>query len=145
MKLLLQRVRHARVLVNEMVQGKMDTGLLVYVCFSEGDTLDALSKWAIKCCSLRVFPDQAGKMNMSVVQIKGSILTIPNFTLSAACDKGNRPYYGGALHPEKAEPLFNHWVRELTKYISVHQGVFGADMKIESIADGPVNIMLEWQ
>jgi len=144
MKAVLQRVSHARVTVDSDVAGQIDRGLLVYVGVSVADGPDQAAKLADKVAALRIFEDDAGKMNLSVRDICGRLLVVPNFTLQADARKGRRPAFVNAARPAQAEPLFHAFVAALTALgCSVATGVFGAHMHIDSQADGPVNIILD--
>jgi len=144
MKALIQRVLHASVKVEEKTTGAIKQGLLVFLGIQKGDetaNADFLSK---KICNLRIFEDENGKMNKSLLDIKGKMLIVSQFTLCADTSRGNRPGFENAAHPEDANKLyeyFSHMVR--SNGIEVENGVFGADMKVELLNDGPVTIMLE--
>lgn len=143
MKALLQRVSHARVTVDSDVVGQIERGLLVYVGVSVSDRAAHAARLADKVATLRIFEDDAGKMNLSVRDIDARLLVVPNFTLQADARKGRRPAFISAARPDRAEPLFNAFVTGLTALgCTVATGVFGAHMHIDSQADGPVNIIL---
>ncbi len=144
MKLVIQRVTHASVSIDHKINGKIERGYLVLVGFSSNDTIDIMKKVTKKCIDLRIFEDEAGKMNLSLQDVKGSILSVSQFTLYADCKKGRRPSFIAAARPEIAIPLydaFNCYIKE--QGIHVETGIFGADMKVELINDGPVTIILD--
>ncbi len=144
MKAVLQRVGHAEVTVDGTVAGDIDHGLLVYVGVAVGDTAAEARALADKIAALRIFTDEADKMNLSVRDVAGGLLVIPNFTLQADARKGRRPAFVNAARPEQAQPLFDAVAARLAALgCSVRTGVFGAHMHIDSRADGPVNIILE--
>jgi len=144
MNAVLQRVSHARVTVHSDVVGQIERGLLVYVGVHVDDGPDQADKLAHKIASLRIFEDEEGKMNLSVRDIGGGLLVVPNFTLQADARKGRRPAFILAARPEQAEPLFHAVVTALAALgCPVATGVFGAHMHIDSQADGPVNIILD--
>ncbi len=144
MRAVVQRVSHASVKVDGEVVGAIERGLLVLVGAADGDgeaDADALAK---KVAGLRIFPDEAGKMNLDVAQIGGAVLAISQFTLLGDCRKGRRPSFQGALHPDHASPLFDRYV-EATRALGLRceTGIFGADMKVELLNDGPVTLLVD--
>lgn len=145
MKVVLQRVSEAQVKVDNQIAGKINNGLLLLIGIDELDeTTDA--DWLIKkIIDLRIFSDEDGKMNLSVKDISGEILCISQFTLLADYKKGNRPSYIKAAKPEKAIPLFDYFKTEIKKHseLKVESGIFGADMKVSLINDGPVTIVMD--
>ena len=143
MKVVVQRVKKASCNVNGKITGKIDNGLMLLVGFTDGDSLDTISKMALKIVNLRIFDDENGVMNKSVLDINGSILSISQFTLYADTKKGNRPSYINAMKGEEATKLYDMFNEELRKYLHVETGIFGADMDIELINSGPVTIILE--
>lgn len=143
MKVVIQRVLHAQVQVDQRTVGKIEKGLLLFVGFGKSDTPKQVAKLAQRIVKLRIFPNQHGKMDFSVVDSKGSILVVPQFTLYAELDQ-NRPYFGEAARPEIAKPLFDLLVREFKQCgIPVVSGEFGAHMQIELANDGPVTILID--
>ena len=144
MVIVTQCVTHAAVTVEGAIAGEIDRGLLVYVGVSQEDT-PADAEWAArKVAQLRVFADDAGKLNCAVGDIAGGVLAISNFTLLGDGRKGNRPSYVAAAKPDHAKPLFDQFVSELKLHaIPVATGVFGAHMLIDAQADGPVNLILQ--
>jgi D-tyrosyl-tRNA(Tyr) deacylase len=144
MRAVLQRVSGAEVSVGGESCGRIDHGLLVYVGVAAGDTEDDASKLAEKVTALRIFNDEQGRLNLSVRDVDGGVLAIPNFTLLGDARKGRRPSYTNSAPAGEAEGLFNAFVQALALEIEqVEKGVFGADMTIESAARGPVNIIVD--
>lgn len=144
MKLVIQRVSGASVKVESKVIGRIGPGLLVFLGVGEGDTAKEIPPLVEKMVKLRIFENQANKFDLSLLDIKGEVLVIPQFTLFADCSKGNRPFFGTAAHPEIAQPLFEKFVTELKKFgLTVEKGEFGAKMEAEASNDGPVTIILE--
>lgn len=144
MRLVIQRVTEAKVTVDEKVTGSIKTGFLVLIGVSEDDTTEIADRLIKKLIGLRIFEDENGKTNLSLDDVKGSLLLISQFTLYADCRKGNRPSFVKAGDPAKAASLYNHVVEECKKKISdVQTGIFGADMKVELTNDGPFTILLD--
>lgn len=143
MRVVVQRCSNAEVRVEEKVVGKISKGLLLLVAFTEGDTIETLQKMAKKIVQLRIFDDENHVMNRSLLEEGLSILSISQFTLYADTKKGNRPSYRKALSGDQATILYDEFNQELKKYTKVETGVFGADMKVQFINDGPVTILLE--
>ena len=144
MKVVLQRVKKASVTVEKKQVGKIDNGLLILVGFTEGDKESQINWMINKITNLRIFDDENKVMNLSVKDVKGSILSVSQFTLYADSKKGNRPSYINALGGESAiklYKLFNEKLRETN--IHVEEGIFGADMEVSLVNDGPVTIILE--
>jgi len=144
MRLLVQRVNGASVTVENEVVGKIDKGFLIFVGVGPEDDEAICSKMAQKVVQMRVFEDADGKMNKSVTDIGGSFLAVSQFTLYADCRKGNRPSFTGACEPKRANDLYEFFCSEVEKMgIKVERGVFGADMQVALVNDGPVTIMLD--
>ena len=143
MRILVQRSKKSSVEVNKEVVGKIDKGLVLLVGFSEGDTSKEIDYMIKKVLNLRIFDDEEGVMNKSILDVGGSILSISQFTLYADTKKGNRPSYIKALNGEKAIKLYNEFNEKLSDYIHVETGIFGADMKVNILNDGPITILLE--
>ncbi len=145
MKALIQRVLNAAVTVNGKTVGKCGNGLLVLFCAVTGDTDEDAALLAKKTAALRIFCDENGKMNKSVTSIGGEILCISQFTLCADVKKGNRPSFTGAMEPKRAEELYGLYCEKLKEYgvKNVEKGVFGADMQVSLINDGPVTVSLD--
>ena len=142
MKLVVQRVTHASVKVDGEITGKIDKGLMALVGFGENDTQKEADYLARKLAKLRVFADDEGKMNRSVLDIEGKLLLVPQFTLYGKVKK-YRPSFHRALTPDKATELFDYFVEKCREYVEVQTGVFGAYMKVDLLNDGPVTIILE--
>ncbi len=145
MRVIVQRVSEASVRVAGTVTGAIGPGLLVLAGFEEADSAEDLAWMAQKLVRLRVFPDDAGVMNRSVVEADGQILAVSQFTLYASTRKGNRPSWGRAARGDISQPLFEQFVAQLTTALAkpVPTGVFGADMQVSLINDGPVTISLD--
>ena len=144
MKIVVQRVKEANVKVDNEIVGKISEGLMLLIGVDEDDdTNDA--DWLIKkIIDLRIFSDQEGKMNLSVKDISGEILCISQFTLISDYKKGNRPSYIKAAKPEKAIPLFEYFKQEIKKSgLKIESGIFGADMKVSPLNDGPVTLVFD--
>ena len=144
MKLVIQRVLNAKVEVNNNVVGKIEKGFLVLFGAGEGDTKEQADFLAEKLCNLRVFSDENGKMNLSIKDIDGELLIVSQFTLYADCKKGNRPSFVKAAKPDKANELYEYFMSKCKSLVkNVQKGIFGADMKVSLLNDGPVTIILE--
>ena len=144
MRVLVQRCDKALVRVDDNVVGSINKGLMILVGFTEGDNFDTIKYMADKVVNLRVFDDENGIMNKSLLDKSYSILSVSQFTLYGDASKGRRPSYVNALNGSLAKPLYDKFNEELRKYgVEVETGIFGADMKVELINDGPVTIMLE--
>lgn len=149
MKIVIQRVKEARVVVKNKIVGQINQGLLLFLGIGESDKEtnnqdEKIKSLAEKILKLRLFENELEKFDKSVLDTKGEILVIPQFTLFADCTQGNRPYFGSAAKPEIAAPLFKKFVEELKIFgLKVESGVFGAKMEIEAVNDGPVTILLE--
>jgi D-tyrosyl-tRNA(Tyr) deacylase len=139
-----QRVAWAQVQVGESVIGRIWRGLLVYVGIAPADDPDLAGQMARKVVTLRIFPDPQGKLNLSVQDIRGGVLVVPNFTLMADTRKGRRPAFDGAAGADAARPIHDALVAALKNTgVQTESGSFGADMTILSAADGPVNVLLQ--
>ena len=143
MRALVQRSGNSSVSVDNKIIGKIDSGLVVLVGFTEGDSMSETEFIARKIVNLRIFDDENGVMNKSILDVGGSILSISQFTLYADTKKGNRPSYINALGGEEAIKLYDKFNEELRKYVNVETGSFGAEMKVSIYNDGPITIMLE--
>jgi D-tyrosyl-tRNA(Tyr) deacylase len=145
MKAIIQRVSSASVVVESRCVAEISTGLLILLGVTDTDTQKEASWLASKVVNMRIFNDPEGKMNLSLLDVGGDALAVSQFTLYADARKGNRPSYIQAARPEKAKPLYEAFVVELEKLLGkpVPTGVFGADMKVSLVNDGPVTIMLE--
>ncbi|MCX7179009.1 MAG: D-aminoacyl-tRNA deacylase [Proteobacteria bacterium] len=145
MRVVIQRVTEASVTVGGKISGQIGSGLLVLAGFEATDTDDDLAWMAGKIVRLRLFDDEAGMMNRSVQEIDGEILAVSQFTLYASVQKGNRPSWSGAAKGEISHPLFDSLVEKLAAALGkpIATGVFGADMKVSLINDGPVTITID--
>ena len=144
MKIVLQRVSSASVKVDSKIVGRIEHGLLLLIGFSSTDTEESILPTIEKIVKLRIFSDEEGKMNKSVLDVNGSALLVSQFTLYADTKKGNRPSFIEAARPEQAIPLYEFFIAEMTKRIAkVETGIFGADMKVELVNDGPVTIVFD--
>ena len=144
MRLVIQRVKYASCKVDDKITGSIKTGYMVLVGFSLNDNKDITSKMAEKMSKLRIFEDEEGKMNKSIYDVDGKVLSISQFTLYADSKKGNRPSFTNAMPGNESIELykyFNECLRALN--LEVEEGIFGADMKIELLNDGPVTIILD--
>ena len=144
MKAVVQRVKQTTLSVDGALISKIPFGLTVFLGVKVGDTEKDAAYLAKKIAALRIFEDENGKMNLSVKDVGGEVLLVSQFTLYGDASHGNRPSFTLAERPERAQPLYEYAVKELSAYgIPVKKGVFGADMKIEQLNDGPVTILLE--
>jgi D-tyrosyl-tRNA(Tyr) deacylase len=141
----IQRVTRASVTIDQNVHAAIGAGLLVLVGVEEADDSEDIDWLASKIANLRIFNDEAGVMNVSVRDINGELLVVSQFTLHASTKKGNRPSYIKAARPDKAVPVYEAFVKKVSSEIgkTVQTGVFGADMKIELVNDGPVTILID--
>ena len=145
MRVVLQRAKRAQVSISGRVVGQIEHGYVLLVGIGLEDTREDVDRIAKKIVQLRVFEDEAGKMNLDIRQIGGAILSISQFTLYADCRKGNRPSFVNAARPEVAEPLYEYFNQVLHEEygLEVETGRFGADMQVELANDGPVTILLD--
>ena len=144
MRALLQRVSRASVSVDNTVIGEIGPGLLILVCAMQGDTDENAVKLAQKISKLRIFEDEAGKMNRSVTDVNGAALVVSQFTLAADTSRGNRPGFSTAASPDEGERLYELFAGQIAALgIPVATGRFGADMDVELVNDGPVTIWME--
>ena len=143
MKVLVQRCDKANVKVDNKIVGSIDKGMMILVGFTEGDTSTNIDYMVDKVLNLRIYDDEFGIMNKSILDVGGSILSVSQFTLYADTRKGRRPSYVNALNGEKATLLYDEFNKKLKEHIRVETGIFGAEMKVELINDGPITIMLE--
>ncbi|HWY11191.1 MAG TPA: D-aminoacyl-tRNA deacylase [Bacteroidia bacterium] len=145
MRLIIQRVKSASVTIDNVVFSSINSGLMVLVGIEDADD-EKDSEWLVqKLINLRIFSDTEGKMNLSVKDITGEILVVSQFTLHASTQKGNRPSFIKAARPEKAIPLYDNFIEKINKQLEKEckTGIFGADMKVELINDGPVTIFID--
>jgi len=144
MKLVVQRVSHASVAVDNKIVGEIEQGFLVLLGVAPEDNEKTADFLVDKLCNLRVFNDDADKMNLSIKDIQGDLLIVSQFTLYADCKKGNRPSFVDAAKPELAEALYEYFKNKCREQIQkVESGIFGAHMKVELLNNGPVTIILE--
>lgn len=144
MRLLIQRVKHAQVIVEEQLVSRIDTGLLIFIGIAKNDTQIKADYLAHKVANLRIFEDSAGKMNLSLKDINGSALIVSQFTLAGDTSRGNRPGFDNAARPEIAKPLYEYFSSQLrAENISVANGIFQADMQVELTNDGPVTFVID--
>jgi D-aminoacyl-tRNA deacylase len=149
MKAVLQRVSEARVFIDGQITGQIGAGLLVLLCAEKGDTEDVANRLLAKILRLRIFPDDAGKMNRSVQDLDGAcqhggLLLVSQFTLAAETRSGNRPSFTSAAPPDEGRQLYEYFVEQARKSHShVATGQFGADMKVHLVNDGPVTIPMQ--
>ena len=144
MKLVVQRVKNAQVEVEGKLVGKIEQGFMVLLGVTHSDTKDQADYLVKKLCKLRVFTDENDKMNLGLKDINGELLIVSQFTLYADCSSGNRPSFINAAKPEQAEELYEYFCEQCEQNsIKVEKGIFGADMKVSLLNDGPVTIIME--
>ncbi len=145
MRTVIQRVQHASVTIDGTLKSKIGKGLLVLVGIEDRDTPHDVEWLCKKICQMRIFDDENGVMNKSVVDVDGEILVVSQFTLQASVKKGNRPSYIKASRPEFAIPMYESFCAEMSVHLGkeVQTGTFGADMKVELLNDGPVTIWVD--
>jgi len=143
MRCVVQKVNYSSVTVDGKIVNQIKRGLMVLVGFTETDTIEDINYCVRKVANLRVFEDENDVMNLSVIDVKGEILSISQFTLYGDVKKGNRPSYVRALGGDKAKPLYEQFNKLLNEYVPTYGGVFGADMKVELLNDGPTTIIID--
>ena len=143
MRVVVQRSKYSKVEVDSKLVNEIPFGLVLLVGFTEGDSEKKIEKIAKKIVNLRIFDDENGVMNKSILDVGGQILSISQFTLYGDANKGNRPSYIKALNGKEAIKLYESFNMELNKYVKTLSGVFGADMEVSILNDGPVTILLE--
>ena len=144
MKVVVQRVKHASVTINGTVNGKINNGFLVLLGVQSTDSEQDVDYLVKKVTNLRIFSDENDKMNLSLKDVNGELLIVSQFTLYANCKEGNRPSFVEAAKPDVAIPLYEYFVSECKKIIPVVEtGIFGADMKVDLLNDGPVTIIMD--
>ena len=143
MKLVVMRSKKSSVTVENETIGKIEQGLMILVGISVDDTLEDVQKLAGKVLNLRIFDDETGVMNKSILDVGGSVLSISQFTLLAETKKGNRPSYIKAMKGEQAIVLYNEFNRILSERVPVETGMFGADMQVSILNDGPITIIMD--
>ena len=143
MRLVVQRVKNAKVEVENKIVGKIDKGYMVLVGVGPNDTEKEADYLVKKLINLRVFEDENGKMNLSIKDVNGALLLISQFTLYADCSGGNRPLFINAAKPEKANELYEYFCKKCSENVPVEKGIFGAKMEVTLQNSGPVTILLE--
>ena len=145
MKVVIQRVSQASVTINDKIKSSIKKGLLILLGITPGDTQEDIDWLTRKIIGLRIFSDEEGAMNRSVVDVDGDILVISQFTLYAATKKGNRPSFMAAAKPEIAIPLYEDFLNTLSRKLQkpIYSGEFGADMKVNLLNDGPVTMVMD--
>ncbi len=143
MRAVIQRVRKASLSADGVPHSEIGAGMLIFLGVCPEDSEKEVDFLVRKCANLRIFEDENGKMNVSPANAGAEALAVSQFTLLGSCAEGNRPYFGGAARPEIAEPLYDRFCAELAKLLPTKTGVFGADMQIETVCDGPVTILMD--
>jgi len=144
MRIVVQRVSRASVSVDGIIKGRIERGFMCLVGIKTGDTEKECETLAKKLIGLRIFSDEDGKTNLSLSDVGGALLLISQFTLLADCKKGNRPFFGGAMEPARAKELFDYFTNICKASVpKVETGVFGAEMEVELVNDGPFTIVLD--
>ena len=144
MRFVIQRVTHASVTVDGNIAGAIDKGFLVLIGVEEADTKEIADKMITKLVGMRIFEDEKGKTNLALADVGGGLLLVSQFTLYADCKKGNRPSFTRAGNPAMAEEIYEYIIAECKKSVeNVQVGIFGADMKVELLNDGPFTVMLD--
>ena len=144
MKVVLQNVLNCEVKIKDKVYSSIDKGFLLLVSFTDGDNLDIINKMANKISKLRVFMDENGKTNLSLLDVNGKIMSVSQFTLYADVKKGNRPSFTNCLDFNKAKELYQQFNLELKKLnLIVEEGIFGEDMKVSFVNDGPFTLVID--
>lgn len=143
MKVVIQRVKNSSVSVDGNLVSEINKGLNILVGIGVDDTLEDLEYLVRKIVNLRIFDDENGVMNKSIIDISGSILSVSQFTLQADTKKGNRPSYINAMNGDEAIKLYNLFNEKLKEYVPVFEGIFGADMTVNIVNDGPVTIIID--
>tara|TARA_R110000868_G_scaffold161466_2_gene391879 strand:- start:5118 stop:5552 length:435 start_codon:yes stop_codon:yes gene_type:complete len=144
MRIVVQRVKKAKVTVENEITGQIDQGLVLLVCLVDGDTEEVVDKAAQKILSMRIFSDAEDKLNLDVLQVEGKILAISQFTLAWEGQKGNRPSFDKAMAPAQAQLLFRFFLDRLREKVPVQTGRFASHMNVELDNDGPVTFFLEF-
>ena len=144
MKVLIQRSKNSKVEINGKINGQIDHGYVLFVSFTYGDNEAIVDKMVKKILNLRIFEDENSKMNKSIIDVNGEILSISQFTLYANLNEGNRPSFTNSLEYEKASKLYDYFNNKVAENgLKIETGVFGSDMKVSILNDGPVTIMLD--
>lgn len=143
MRFVIQRVTHASVTVDGNTVGKIGKGFLVLIGIADSDTRETADKLIKKLLGLRIFDDENGKTNLSLADVGGELLLISQFTLYADCRKGNRPSFANAGKPDMANEMYEYIISECAQHFHTERGIFGADMKVELLNNGPFTIILD--
>ena len=143
MKVVIQRSNYSNVKIDNKIYNEINKGIVVLSCFTEGDTIEDIDYIVRKIVNLRIFDDENGVMNKSIIDVGGSILSISQFTLYADTKKGNRPSYSNALNGNEAIKLYDIFNKELNKTVPTLTGIFGAEMQVNIQNDGPVTIIID--
>lgn len=143
MKLVVQRCKMGNVVINNKVNGKVDVGFVILVGFTYGDNELIINKMIDKLIHLRIFEDENEKMNKSILDVNGTILSISQFTLYANCKEGRRPSFNLAMKADEASKLYDIFNEKLNKFVHTETGIFGSDMQVTLQNDGPVTIILD--
>lgn len=143
MKVVIQRVKNASVSIDNKLYSEITNGFMILVGFTDGDTSEDIDYIVRKVINLRIFDDEYGVMNKSILDARGSILSVSQFTLYADTRKGNRPSYIKALNGDNASKLYNEFNNKLGEFVDTKTGVFGADMQVSLINDGPITIIVD--
>lgn len=144
MKVVVQRSKKSSVSVSEKIVNEIDNGMVLLVSFTQGDTIDNILKMTKKIANLRIFDDEEGVMNKSILDVGGEILSISQFALYGDTTKGNRPSYMKALNGEEAIKLYKTFNEEMNKYVVTKPGIFGAEMMVNISNDGPITLIMEF-
>lgn len=144
MKVVVQRSKKSSVSVEGKLVNEIDNGMVLLVSFTQGDTIDNILKMTKKIANLRIFDDEEGVMNKSILDVGGEILSISQFTLYGDTTKGNRPSYIKALNGEEAIKLYETFNEEMNKYVVTKPGIFGAEMMVNISNDGPITLIMEF-
>lgn len=144
MKVVVQRSKKSSVSVSEKIVNEIDNGMVLLVSFTQGDTIDNILKMTKKIANLRIFDDEEGVMNKSILDVGGEILSISQFTLYGDTTKGNRPSYMKALNGEEAIKLYKTFNEEMNKYVVTKPGIFGAEMMVNISNYGPITLIMEF-
>ena len=143
MRLLIQRVSACKCIIDGAIHSSINEGFLVYVAFESGDTNLTIDKAILKIQKLRIFTDSNDKLNLSINDIKGDVIIISSFSLFADLNTGNRPSFSRSLSFNLSKPLYDYMIEKASIELNAKSGVFGADMKIESINDGPISVIYD--
>lgn len=143
MRVVVQRSKESKVTIDNKLNGIIKHGYVLLVGFTNGDNTSIVDKMINKILNLRIFEDENEKMNLSILDTKGSILSISQFTLYADSKKGNRPSFINAMNPKEASELYDYFNKKLSESLEVQTGIFGSDMKVNIYNDGPVTIILD--